>query len=274
MIKTAYEKDEIMVMINKAPYLNVEVQEYATGESRNSYFDSNSDIYEQISKGDIDEVEFLVDRVSSVRYEYNYNYDSTLSDIFDVLNNIFLEDIEGYEEIQSEILEYNDISDNSKDSLNDLTLEQIKLFYPSIYESVIQILDELTDEDLDIYNSGSIVFDCKWIDEVVDNNTYEALAYWTVYFSPSYADADVANRIGLVPFNFNNDFYLALGGCGMDLSPKLDAYVALVYNRIPKDSRFFDDNDYFKYVVGETIYNEIKEKCKLEKNKYILSFSY
>jgi hypothetical protein len=114
-----------------------------------------------------------------------------------------------------------------------------------------EIADELT-----------IAFGIEYPDE--EFNEIEALAYWTIYFSPDNWDEETAWRVGLFPFEFDDENYLALGGCGMDLSPKLDAYQALVDGTIPSSSRFRDDCSYAKYVVGEELYNEVMEaiKCK------------
>ena len=60
-------------------------------------------------------------------------------------------------------------------------------------------------------------------DEVQDDarrNLEEGLGYWTVYFCPNSDDVDAALRVGLTPFYYEDNFYLALGGCGMDLSPR------------------------------------------------------
>lgn len=59
--------------------------------------------------------------------------------------------------------------------------------------------------------------------EVMDDaqrNLEEELAYWTVYFCPNSDDVDAALRARLTPFYYEDEFYLALGGCGMDLGPR------------------------------------------------------
>lgn len=77
---------------------------------------------------------------------------------------------------------------------------------------------------------------------------YESLAYWTIYFEPRHFDVETAVRCGLTPFSYDEMDLLALGGGGMDLSPKLDAYQALMDGTIPTNSQFFQQVDYFDYV--------------------------
>ena len=97
----------------------------------------------------------------------------------------------------------------------------------------------------------------------------EAMAYWTIYFQPDRVDWEVAWKCGLYPFEYYGTFMLALGGCGMDLSPKLDAYQALTSESISESSQLFRDKGYFEYVVGKEITEEVIRKCKLEKPKII-----
>lgn len=63
----------------------------------------------------------------------------------------------------------------------------------------------------------------------------------------------------LIPFTSDRLNLLALAGCGMDLSPKLDAYQALTDNTIDKGSRLFTDNGYFKHVVGSSLAKKVKQ---------------
>lgn len=89
----------------------------------------------------------------------------------------------------------------------------------------------------------------------------ESLSYWTIYFEPLRFDAEIAERCRLTPFLYNSDNreyeLLALGGCGMDLSPKLDAYQALTLGTIPGDSMFIRQYDYAVHVVGPELAEEV-----------------
>lgn len=88
---------------------------------------------------------------------------------------------------------------------------------------------------------------------------YEKISYSTTYFEPLVVDEDIAFQCDLVPFTYKDINLLALGGCGMDLSPKLDAYQFLTDKTIDKHSQFFNQRDYFTHVVGEEITNKISK---------------
>ena len=92
--------------------------------------------------------------------------------------------------------------------------------------------------------------------EAVDELFWHALSYFTIYFEPLIFDVVMALECGLTPFTYKNINMLALSGCGMDLSPKLDAYQLLVHNSIDKNSKLFSApsaNEYFEYVVGKKV---------------------
>lgn len=152
--------------------------------------------------------------------------------------------------------------------LHDKTLKTVEEEKPKLYE-------QLGDMAVNIFNReiGSLgdIKDYELNELYGIKNTYEFfdimrdLDYWKVYFEPPIFDADLARKCGLVPFTYHGDDgiknLLALAGCGMDLSPKLDAYQALMSGSLPRDSRFIDDDDYAKYVVGEKIYEEVIEEA-------------
>ena len=54
-------------------------------------------------------------------------------------------------------------------------------------------------------------------------------------------------------------FACIISGCGMDFSPRLDAYQALTNNTIDERSYLFLDFDYFEYVVGKTLTERVLE---------------
>ena len=82
-------------------------------------------------------------------------------------------------------------------------------------------------------------------------------------YEPRIFDPVTAIKVGLVPFRVSDGKcfleLLALGTIGMDMSPALDAYQLLVSGSIPRNSMFFRHPDYFKYVVGERVFEEVKE---------------
>ena len=92
----------------------------------------------------------------------------------------------------------------------------------------------------------------------------ESLTYWLTFYRPAVEDVKVALKVGLVPFYLDGKLYLALGACGMDLSPKLDAYQALTDRTIDPDSTLFTDPAYFRYVVGDEVYREVLEALGLK----------
>lgn len=115
-----------------------------------------------------------------------------------------------------------------------------------------EIKDEYEDEDE------------AWEDAV--NNLRESLGYWIYYFIPrGWEEREeqyikTAIEVGLIPFYFRSTLMLALGGAGMDLSPKLDAFQVLVAGTIPPDSILFRDPKYFKYVVGEEVFKKVIDR--------------
>jgi len=85
----------------------------------------------------------------------------------------------------------------------------------------------------------------------------EALGYWTFYYQPEIEDVEVAIKVGLIPFYYKDRFYLALGGYGMDLSPKVDAYQAITQGTIEPYTTLLSDPKYFKWVVGPKVFKEV-----------------
>lgn len=91
----------------------------------------------------------------------------------------------------------------------------------------------------------------------------ETLLYWATYYRPEHFNEEIAYKCGLFPFRAvmdKNDYaytYLALTGCGMDLSPCLDAHQALVDGTIDPSSKYFTEPSYFQHVVGKEIMAEV-----------------
>jgi len=75
-----------------------------------------------------------------------------------------------------------------------------------------------------------------------------------------------AYKCDLIPFQLTGDYEdtycLVLGGCGMDLSPRLDAYYFLQTGNMDPASMYFceGNKDYFKSLVSEEIFNAIEAK--------------
>jgi len=263
-----------IIELAKEIHANVEIQEFRVGQDRSSYLDANRDLYDDI-KENIDDLEFPVDYVNILRDECSYNGSSTIGDIIDNLHKYStidsdIEDV--FSNANLSVFKQEEKSNEEEIDYKEIPLSELEEKTPELYKSLIEVLDTITDEDFDVRNDGSVLFDCDYPDEVVDNNTYEALAYWTIYWNPNYEDAEIAQFVGLTAFKFRDEFYLALGGCGMDLSPKLDAYIALTVGVIPSDSEFFRQSDYFKSVVSEKVYDRIIKECKRDSKRYVITF--
>ena len=97
------------------------------------------------------------------------------------------------------------------------------------------------------------------IREIVEENFFEALSYWPIDFEPLVFNEKTALECALIPFVFEDTKLLALGGCGMDLTPKLDAYQLLTCGIIDKKSKYFSKREeaYFEHVVGSSLYEQI-----------------
>ena len=98
--------------------------------------------------------------------------------------------------------------------------------------------------------------------EEIQHDYYERASWLPTVFEPIIFNEKIALECGLIPFTLETEDetlqLLALGGCGMNLSPRLDAYQFLTHNTIDKNSLYFTDQNYFKNVVGESITNQIK----------------
>lgn len=153
------------------------------------------------------------------------------------------------------------------------------IFEGKTYSEVSDLFKEYIDDwwqDID----EDILRDNEWILESLSkeefNESYsisafiDIMAYWTIYFKPAIRDYDLAWNAGLYPFEYDGEFYVALGGCGMDLSPKLDAYQASVSNSIPSDSTVFSDLSYFDY-VSPIKATEVFNLCK--RNNILIKFN-
>jgi len=128
----------------------------------------------------------------------------------------------------------------------------------------------------EMISDGGYDKDDEDLDSYVYDSLYEDLACWTIYFEPRDMEEQIALDCNLVPFTYKDTELLALAGAGMDLSPKLDAYQALVGGHIDDDSMYFKQRGYFVSVVGkrttERVEKEImkdwryQEKLRIDNN--------
>jgi len=122
--------------------------------------------------------------------------------------------------------------------------------------------DEAIDEAIESVREDEQDLETEDAEEQARIDLKEALAYWLVFYEPDVENVKVALKCSLVPFEFKDTFFLALGACGMDLSPELDAYQVLTSGTIDKHSKLFSDEEYFSYVVGTEVTNEVKLKLR------------
>ena len=105
-------------------------------------------------------------------------------------------------------------------------------------------------------------------EDEVRHRFYDTILMYCTYYEVdgnNYNEED-AYKCDLIPFQFTGgyeDAYcLALGSCGMDLSPRLDAYYFLQTGNMDPSSMYFSagNKDYFKSLVSEEIFNAIELK--------------
>lgn len=194
----------------------------------------------------------------------NFHPNTTVEEIDYIISNSYDYDIEDIIVHMTGVEKYSD----SYYYIIEAEAEDIENEYPELYAELIQIGKEVFNNN-DFYDFVETDFLSLYgIDYPEERfNEHEELAYWTVYFEPYRMDKDIAYECNLFPFEYSRDAYgyqdlLALAASGMDLSPKLDAYQALVDGSLPSDSRFFDDSDYAEYVVGKKTAEKVLKAAK------------
>jgi hypothetical protein len=106
------------------------------------------------------------------------------------------------------------------------------------------------------------------IDDRVREDFYQDATIYNYYRQVDKYDYDEedAYKCRLIPFTIYDDnedkniYLLGLGGCGMDLSSKLDAYFFLQTGKMDPASMYFRQKDYFKSLVSSEIFNAIEDK--------------
>lgn len=118
--------------------------------------------------------------------------------------------------------------------------------------------------DLNLYVEGwGYSSDCDEKYEL-ESLFYDDLNMWPIYFEPFIYHEKIAIVCHLLAFKFRGQKLLALGGCGQDLSPKLDAYQASTSGTIDRNSTFFTQKDYFKYIVGKDVTKQVEKAITLK----------
>lgn len=114
------------------------------------------------------------------------------------------------------------------------------------------LFQEYYSDDLEYKNDDDLK-------EQISDFFLEKIDYYPTYFQPLIFKEEIALECDLTPFKHNGLSLLALSGCGMDFSPRLDAYQALTDRTIDKRSYLFLDFNYFKYVVGKTLTEKVMD---------------
>ena len=188
-------------------------------------------------------------------------------------------------EIISDTLSDENVRDGiSSAMLDDLLIdENYELVVLTLFqleeEKINQIFDEIVDvlvSEYGYYDTFENYFDADF-NEVIVDPLVESLYYLTTYGKPSYEDVDLAVKCKLIPFYYENVFYLALGGFGMDLSPKYEAYFALYLGMFPRNAQYLPDTpnwNYYKNVVGNDVASEVEKITKLDTERYIIEIEF
>lgn len=147
-------------------------------------------------------------------------------------------------------------------------------FYITEYMSVMDVDLDIIEFNMDLAKQHLLdkdnyenITDEDFEDEVRQEFYNNALMYNYYYKldKNDYNEED-AYKCDLIPFKITGDYEdtycLALGSCGMDLSPRLDAYYFLCTGNMDPSSMYFSagNKDYFKSLVSDEIFNAIELK--------------
>jgi hypothetical protein len=128
-----------------------------------------------------------------------------------------------------------------------------------------------TEESEDEANDKLEELKQDWINDKSENLEYEYdEIYWNIVINfNGHVDEETAKKVGLgvVHINSQDEDFLFLQTCGMDMSPKYMAYQALAYGYIDEEylGMFRPSSlEYTKYVVGSS-WNEVIKKLGIEK---------
>jgi len=137
---------------------------------------------------------------------------------------------------------------NNEDNYERIEFSQKLILLKMLENDDRNLSDERVKMFAEEYGNGEVENDTEEYAELHDNVTsdlYEtALMYNTLYI-PRIYNEETALKCSLVPFRFNNNRVLALGDCGMDLSPKLELYQFLV------SGSFDNKSDLYKIIAED-----------------------
>jgi len=164
-----------------------------------------------------------------------------------------------------------EIMTNFKDAFGFFNKVYLELEIDDCY-SKIEFPEEVIKQEIEDIKDDFPNLDDESLRSQAIDNLVDAINYWIIYYQPDefYVSSDIdrkkaikiALKCDLIPFYYEGRFLLALAGCGMDLSPKLDAFQVFMSGTIDKDSLLFRDKGYFENVVGNKLTKEITEILK------------
>ncbi len=153
-------------------------------------------------------------------------------------------------------------------------LNENKYFNSGLYETVFykkHDLDLYDDHNFELVEYNKNLITELWkeegdlegteeeINDMIEEIFADKLSLWDTYFEPMIFNERIALECGLTPFTYDGINLLALSGCGMNLSPKLDAYQVLTHGTIDGNSEYFSVNNqnYCETVVGKHIVDQM-----------------
>jgi hypothetical protein len=179
-------------------------------------------------------------------------------------------------------LHYKDVAEMQDHmEADEITVSDLVTEHRTGDRSVYSFIEELDPKD---FRSQEALEDIaqenydQWLDEE-KCNVIDSLFLWMTYFEPRRYDEEIALKCSLIPFKlYNSNFdesteLLAYGGCGMDMSARLEAYQYLTAQTVDKNSTLYkilngnyEDDPKDKWneektwasVVGQDVLDEIK----------------
>ena len=108
--------------------------------------------------------------------------------------------------------------------------------------------------------------------EEVRSDYIERIHFIPTLYSPACDydyDEQIAYDCGLIPFKYKDFNLLALGGCGQDLSPRLDAYQALISGTVDRNCNIQSKDkavlEWYEYILGSKVLDQILNALGIKK---------
>ncbi len=194
---------------------------------------------------------------------------------------------DGYDELTEEESDYEE--DKTQGYLNNQDV--LEASDSATYDNDLEnFKKEFTTEDLDNYYTDTTEEEFKEMDKEEQDEAIEDIFrdnrtaddYYPIWLTawefPSGYMAETLNSFGvsgLVFFEVNNETFVSLTSCGMDMSPSLE-FAYFMYSNVELDEKYFKERlfiqpSYFEYVVGKTDFIKFCEKLGITKRKVLLA---